>query len=979
MQMIGYGRPGRPRRPGRAAAVLTIVLSQFALASGALGAAGVELDGTLVPKDKLVVYLFIGQSNMAGRDGDRDTTTHDRCWSYNVPNTSDTSYHWKKAQAMIHPDIVTGRGGPGMPFLKKLASYYPDYYIGIVQNAHSARYVRRQGSDDHYEKGDKYYDEIIDAANAIKANVTLGGIVCMLGYMDANNDWESQNYQSNLLQMAADMRADLGDANLPFIVGRFEVNASNRPTYWTRIRDQIDGLDTTAYRNQYIDVIPYTPSASEYVDDHHYNRAGYLAFSESAATLIKDNGWFPLSANLSPSVSITSPSDGAQFNDGDDVDIAAEATDPDGSIDRVEFYNGPTLLTTDSTAPYAYTWPGVTPGSYTIRAVAHDDTGKSAEATVDITVNDPTNQNPSVSLISPAGGASYAQGEDIVITATASDPDGTIDRVEFLAGATLLATDSAAPYEYTWSGAAAGEYAITAVAYDDGGASALDSASISVTPSGGWTGEALLVVANTNLGSGDSAARNRLQALGYNVTVVDDDVTTTADAASVDVVLVSSTCLSGSVGTKFRDVSTAVVIWETYIYDDMYMDDTETWGRDTPADSIEIADAGHALAAGLTGTAQVVSTSGWVRWGTPPAGATVVATLAGDASKATIFAYDVGDTLTTGTAAGRRVGLFLDDDSAADLTADGWALFDAAVAWASGASGGGGDTTPPAAPTGLGAGAATESDADLDWNDSPETDVVSYSIYLSTQSGFAPSAATLYSEGVPVSQMTVFGLDAATTYYFVVTAVDLAGNESAPSSQVFVTTQQHHDPFIEIEWPNGGEVLYVGTTVRITWDSYAVENMDVLYSIDGGSTWDRIGYSLAGDADWMHFAWTVPDVPSTECLITMGDYNWLIASDRSDDTFEIRAVVDLDGDGMDDTWETYWFGADDVADATSDYDGDGVGDYQEFMGGTDPTVADAGGGGGGSGSGCAAGTPSAWPLPGIVLALCILGRRRRRA
>jgi hypothetical protein len=62
-----------------------------------------------------------------------------------------------------------------------------------------------------------------------------------------------------------------------------------------------------------------------------------------------------------------------------------------------------------------------------------------------------TNQLPTVSLTSPANGTSYVAPASIALSATASDPDGSVARVEFYAGSTLLATDTTAPYSHTWT------------------------------------------------------------------------------------------------------------------------------------------------------------------------------------------------------------------------------------------------------------------------------------------------------------------------------------------------------------------------------------------------------------------------------------------------------------------------------------------------------------------------------------------------
>ncbi|HVQ41745.1 MAG TPA: TIGR03790 family protein [Vicinamibacterales bacterium] len=78
------------------------------------------------------------------------------------------------------------------------------------------------------------------------------------------------------------------------------------------------------------------------------------------------------------------------------------------------------------------------------------------------------NQPPSVSLTSPASGAAFAPGSTISLQATASDTDGSVSGVAFFANGQLLGSTSNAPFAYTWT-AAAGTYALTAVATDNAG------------------------------------------------------------------------------------------------------------------------------------------------------------------------------------------------------------------------------------------------------------------------------------------------------------------------------------------------------------------------------------------------------------------------------------------------------------------------------------------------------------------------------
>ena len=63
---------------------------------------------------------------------------------------------------------------------------------------------------------------------------------------------------------------------------------------------------------------------------------------------------------------------------------------------------------------------------------------------------------PSVSITSPAEAASFTAPAGITINASASDLDGTVTKVEFYSGVTLLGEDLSSPYSFTWSNVVAG-------------------------------------------------------------------------------------------------------------------------------------------------------------------------------------------------------------------------------------------------------------------------------------------------------------------------------------------------------------------------------------------------------------------------------------------------------------------------------------------------------------------------------------------
>lgn len=116
----------------------------------------------------------------------------------------------------------------------------------------------------------------------------------------------------------------------------------------------------------------------------------------------------------------------------------------------------------------------------------------------------PTNQAPTVGLTAPANNANFTSGGNVTITATASDSDGSVTKVEFYQGATKLGEDTTAPYSVTWNNVGQGSYSITAVATDDDSDQTTSAArNITVSaPSGG--GSTLTVRAKLLFGSSDN-------------------------------------------------------------------------------------------------------------------------------------------------------------------------------------------------------------------------------------------------------------------------------------------------------------------------------------------------------------------------------------------------------------------------------------------------------------------------------------------
>ena len=239
-----------------------------------------------------------------------------------------------------------------------------------------------------------------------------------------------------------------------------------------------------------------------------------------------------------PTVSITSPLDAAAFTAPASITINATAADTDGSISKVEFYNGATLLNSDASSPYSYSWANVAAGSYTLTAVATDNAGnKTTSEAVAIKVNPVQaaySGTPSAvpgtiqsehydiggngaayldNAASNTGGATFRMDEDVDIE-TCKDVDAGYNVGFATAGEWL---------EYTINVATAGTYNITlrAACFGDDRTLTIASGStvlakdVAIPNTGGWQTWQDVVIKDIPLAAGVQVIRVTIGAADY--------------------------------------------------------------------------------------------------------------------------------------------------------------------------------------------------------------------------------------------------------------------------------------------------------------------------------------------------------------------------------------------------------------------------------------------------------------------------------
>ena len=164
-----------------------------------------------------------------------------------------------------------------------------------------------------------------------------------------------------------------------------------KPASGQRLNATLNGIDAPTLRDAW-KTAPYLHDGSaltlqDAIRQHNTGTLSESQIAQLASYIQQIGGNEPAAVNQPATVAITSPSNATTFMQGSNISIAANAVDSDGSVIKVEFYVGNTLLGTDNTAPYNFNWSDAAPGSYVLTVKAYDNYGiATTSAGVSITV-----------------------------------------------------------------------------------------------------------------------------------------------------------------------------------------------------------------------------------------------------------------------------------------------------------------------------------------------------------------------------------------------------------------------------------------------------------------------------------------------------------------------------------------------------------------------------------------------------------------
>ena len=180
-------------------------------------------------------------------------------------------------------------------------------------------------------------------------------------------------------------------------------------------------------------------------------------------------GTIQLNVGMPPTVSLTSPTNGAVLPASEPVTVAATGSTPAPAIQRIDFYSGAKLLGTDTNAPYSITTTNLPMGSNNLYAILTDSAGQTATSSVvNVTV-----LSPGANITSPQDGAVFTNTNPITVYGMAM-ASGTITNVSFWVDGQLFGVfgiSQSSTWSATWSNVTSGTHRFLMTAMDNTGLS----------------------------------------------------------------------------------------------------------------------------------------------------------------------------------------------------------------------------------------------------------------------------------------------------------------------------------------------------------------------------------------------------------------------------------------------------------------------------------------------------------------------------
>ena len=217
-----------------------VVLSALLCATVLAAEDGEETDAWAIPaqKERFHVFLLMGQSNMSGFAAmlpeDREPTP----FVVRLPTKGDL--RWEPAAHPLHNRLRSDRFGLGLPFAVEYLKGKPGVVVGLIPVAWGGAGI------DRLKRGTPTYADAVKKARFAATQGVIKGVLWHQGESDTVAQARADAYEQKLHRLIADVREDLANDRLPFIVGNLAEfygtgKAHSKPDRVKRI-DKIRGV-----------------------------------------------------------------------------------------------------------------------------------------------------------------------------------------------------------------------------------------------------------------------------------------------------------------------------------------------------------------------------------------------------------------------------------------------------------------------------------------------------------------------------------------------------------------------------------------------------------------------------------------------------------------------------------------------------------------------------------------------------------------
>lgn len=251
-------------------------------------------DDWKIPADKqsFHVFLLMGQSNMAGGIPGKELTEEDK-----TPVPGIVIRRGKGWIAAAHPIHLGGKKngfGLGLPFAMEYRKHHPGVTVGLVPCASGGKRI------DLLKKASNLYRAAMNKSELGLEQGMIKGVLWHQGESDTVTDERADSYEGKLHQLIADLRADLGIEDLPFIVGNLGElygvgdNPNPDPDKVTRVKKIKAILRSLPEKVKYTGFVDSI--GLDYCDRPkctHFDKAGYIVlgrrYAEAYSQLAKSD------------------------------------------------------------------------------------------------------------------------------------------------------------------------------------------------------------------------------------------------------------------------------------------------------------------------------------------------------------------------------------------------------------------------------------------------------------------------------------------------------------------------------------------------------------------------------------------------------------------------------------------------------------------------------------------------------------------